>query len=229
MIGRYRRSQQKGKSGFYIFLSLVLIIVMIKWGFPLFVKVIAGKGAEVSRDIADIIPPQSPILSALPEATNEATIAVDGFTENGAKLELMINDTLNKVGTANPDGSFSFQPILVNGSNRVQVRAIDAANNSSLSEIKIVVVDKEPVVLTVTSPKDGTEYIGKNSQSIEISGKVSKSGAMVVANGSFVDVNKDGTFLHRLLLQNGNNSIKIVASDKAGNTDEKTIPVTYTP
>ncbi len=229
MMGRYRKSQEGNRSRFYILLSVVFIFVMIKWGFPLFIKVIAGKGVEISQKTDDIIPPQMPILSAVPEATNSSSIAIEGYTEQGAQVELMVNDTLNKTDKAKDDGSFSFLADLGPSSNRVQVRAVDSAGNASLSEVKLVVVDKEQVVLSITSPKDGTEYIGKTSQSVEITGKTNKTNTQVIANNSFVDVNRDGTFVHRLLLNPGENTIKLVASDKAGNTDEKSIKVIYTP
>lgn len=229
MIGRYRRSQEGSKSRYYFFLSIIFIFVMIKWGFPLFIKVIAGKGVQISNKTEDIIPPQPPMLSAVPEATNSANIVVEGYTEQGADIELMVNDTLNQKDKAKDDGSFSFNATLSNGANRVQVRAADSANNSSLSEVKIVNVDKEPLVLTITTPKDGSEYIGKNNQSIEIAGIVSKPSSQLIANSSFVDVGRDGNFSHKFLLNAGENIIKLVASDKAGNTDEKTIKVVYSP
>lgn len=229
MMGRYRRSQVGNRSRFYFLLSIVFIFVVIKWGFPLFIKIIAGDGVEVKRTEEDIIPPQSPILSALPEATNGGEIIVEGYTEGGASLELNVNDVLNKTDKAKEDGFFSLVATLQNGSNRIQLRAIDGANNASLSEIKLVNLDKEPVVLIITSPKDGTEYIGKNSQAVEINGKVNKPNTQVLANNSFVDVSRDGTFTHKLQLSNGDNSIKIVASDKAGNKDEVELKLTYSP
>lgn len=229
MVGRYRRSQEGGKSRYYFFLSIIFIFVMIKWGFPLFIKVIAGKGVQISNKIEDIIPPQPPMLSAVPEATNSANIVIEGYTEQGADVELMVNDTLNQKDKAKDDGSFSFNATLSNGANRVQIRAVDSANNSSLSEVKMVTVDKEPLVLNVTSPKDGSEYIGKNNQSVEIVGKVSKASSQLIANSSFVDVGRDGNFSHKFLLSAGENTIKLVASDKAGNTAEKIIKVVYSP
>lgn len=229
MMGRYRRAQTGNRSRFYILLSIILVFVLIKWGFPLFVRVIAGKGETVSRSSDDIIPPQPPSLSALPEATNAGEINVEGFTEQGASLELMINDTLSKSDKAKDDGTFIFLASLSTGVNRVQVRATDEAGNASLSEVKLVTVDKEPVSLTISSPKDGTEYIGKNSQSVEIQGKTNKTNTQVIANSSFIDVNRDGTFTHRLQLSPGENVIKIIASDKAGNQDEKTIKLIFTP
>lgn len=229
MVGRYRRSQEGNRSRFYFLLSIVFIFVVVKWGFPLFIRIIAGDGAIVKNTEVDVIPPQSPILSALPEATNGGEIIVEGYTEGGANLELNVNDVLNKTDKAKDDGFFSLVATLQTGTNRVQIRAVDSANNASLSEIKLVNLDKEPLTLTVTSPKDGTEYIGKNSQAVEINGKVNKPNTQVLANNSFVDVARDGSFTHKLQLSNGDNTIKIVASDKAGNKDELDLKLIYSP
>ena len=229
MVGRYRRSQEGNRSRFYFLLSIVFIFVVVKWGFPLFIKIIAGDGAEVKRTEEDFIPPQPPILSALPEATNGAEIIIEGYTEGGVNIELNVNDVLNKTDKSKDDGFFSLSASLQNGTNRIQIRAIDGANNASLSEVKLVSLDKEPLTLSITSPKDGTEYIGKNSQAIEIIGKVNKPNTQVLANNSFVDVARDGSFTHKLQLSNGDNNIKIIASDKAGNKDEVDLKLTYSP
>ena len=229
MMGRYRKAQEGNKSRFYFLLSVILIFVLVKWGFPFFIRIIAGNGVTVNKNVDDIIPPQPPILSPLPEATNEANIIIEGYTEPGASLELNINDVLSKTDTAKENGSFRFETIIRNGANRIQVRAVDSANNASLSEVKIVELDNEPVTLTVTSPKDGTEFLGKNSQSMEITGKVNKPNSQVLANNSFVEVDRDGTFIHKYGLDAGDNEIKVVAVDKAGNKDEVLLKVIYTP
>lgn len=227
--GRYRRTQEKSRSRFYLFLSVALVIVMVKWGVPLFVRILAGEGVVVDKTEKDIIPPQSPTLSSLAEATNSSTISIDGYTEGKAIIELMINDVLAKTDTAKDDGTFVLSGEISPGSNRIQIRAVDEAGNASLSEIKLITLDKEPLVLTIASPKDGTEYFGKNSQNLEIVGKTNKTYTQVVANNSFVDVNRDGTFVHKLLLNSGENIIKVLATDKAGNLDEISLRVVYTP
>ena len=58
---------------------------------------------------------------------------------------------------------------------------------------------------------------------------MSKPDSQVIVNNSFVVVEKDGKFVHRYQLSGGNNEIKILASDRAGNTAEKTIKILYTP
>jgi bacillopeptidase F len=229
MAGRYKKSQNKNRSRFYILLSVIFVFVMFKWGLPLFMNLVAGSGAQRINTDNDIIPPQSPIISALPDATNSARIVIEGFTEVGASVELLLNDSVDKITKADETGSFIFETSLISGQNRVQLRAKDETGNESMSEVTLVTYDNKPVELTVTSPKDGSEYFGKINQAIDIKGEVDKAGSQILINGSFVQVDRAGAFLHRFMLTGGENIINIVASDKAGNTAEKTLRLIYTP
>lgn len=229
MAGAYRTKQIKSRSRFYILLSVIFVIVLFKWGIPFFVDAIAGTGAKRQNVEQDVIPPQAPILSAMPEATNSSSMVVEGFTEANASLDILINDKIFTTDKAKEDGSFSVTVTLDPGSNRVQVRAADEAGNNSQSEVDIVIFDSKPIELTIESPKDGTEFFGKNSQIIDIKGKVSKAETQITINNSFVIVDKDNTFVHRFQLQSGENKIKAVVSDKAGNTADSTITLIYTP
>ncbi len=229
MAGRYRNNQESSRSRFYILLSVVFVFVVIKWGIPFFVNVLAGDGSPRISQEKDVIPPQVPILSALPEATNSASLQIEGYTEPGAALDFLINDKISITDKANSDGSFSKIATLDTGSNRVQVRAADEAGNINISEVKLVIFDNKPLDLTITSPKDGTELFGKNNQVVDIQGETSKPESQVIINSSFVIVGKDGSFVHRLQLQNGSNEIKVVASDKAGNSAETKLTLVYTP
>ncbi len=229
MSGRYRNNQVKSRSRFYILLSVIFVFVLIKWGIPFFFNVVAGDGSPRINQDKDVIPPQAPILSALPEASNSSSLLVEGFTEPGAALDFLINDKIFVTDRAKDDGSFSQLTTLDIGSNRVQVRAADMAGNINVSEVKIVIFDNKPLNITITSPKDGSEFFGKNNQVVDIQGSVSKPDSQVIINNSFVNTEKDGTFIHRLQLQSGSNEIKVVAADKAGNSAESKITLVYTP
>lgn len=229
MAGRYKQSKNRNRSRFYILLSVIFVVVMFKWGIPLFVDFVAGNGAVRVNTNKDIIPPQSPVISALPEATNSASLTIDGFTEKGANVELLVNDNIDKINIADETGAFTFESSLISGQNRIQLRAKDSAGNESMSEVSLVVFDNKPIELTMVSPQDGSEYFGKINQVIDIKGEISKSSGQVLINNSFVQVDKTGQFIHRFMLSGGENTIKMVASDKAGNTAEKTLKLIYTP
>lgn len=229
MSGRYKQSQNKSRSRFYIFLSVVFVVLMFKWGIPLFMNLVAGSGAQRIDTAKDIIPPQSPVISALPEATNSARLYIEGFTEAGASVELFLNEQTDKIMKASETGEFIFDSVLKTGQNTIQLKAKDEAGNESLSEISKVDYDNKPIELTVSSPSDGSEYFGKINQIIDIKGAVDKVNSQVTINNSFVQVDRSGSFLHRFMLSGGENVIKVVASDKAGNTAEKSFRLIYTP
>jgi len=229
MTGRYKQSQNKNRSRFYILLSVVFVVVMFKWGIPLFINIIAGDGAERAAMGKDIIPPQTPIISALPDATNSARVSIAGYTEAGANVELLLNDQVDKIIKADETGAFSFDSLLISGQNRIQLRAKDEANNESMSDVSLITLDIKPIELIVSSPKDGSEYFGKTNQVIDVTGSVDKTGSQVTINNSFVQVDRSGNFTHRFMLSGGENNISVVASDTAGNTSTKTFKLIYTP
>lgn len=229
MSGRYKQSQNKSRSRFYILLSVVFVVVMFKWGIPLFVNLVAGSGAQRVDTTKDIIPPQSPIISALPEATNSARLYIEGFTEAEANVELILNDQTDKMVKASGTGEFVFDSVLIAGQNKIQLRAKDEAGNESMSEVTMIEYDNKPIELTIASPSDGSEYFGKTSQVIDIKGNVSKANSQVTINNSFVQVDRSGAFLHRFMLSGGENIIKVVVADKAGNSAEKSFRIIYTP
>ena len=109
------------------------------------------------------------------------------------------------------------------------VKATDSAGNSSQSDARLINYDNKPVELTIDSPKDGNQYFGSNSQTIDIVGTVSKPDSNVTVNGSFVFVGKDGSFDQRFQLSNGDNNLKVIAVDTAGNTVEKDLKVVFIP
>ena len=229
MAGRYKQSQNKNRSRFYILLSVIFVIVMFKWGLPLFMNLVAGGGAIRRDENKDIIPPQTPIISALPNATNSARIVVEGYTEPDASVELLLNDQIEKIVKADMSGTFIFESLLKSGQNRIQLRAKDQDSNESLSEVYLVTMDSKPIELVVSAPKDGSEYFGRTNQVIDIKGEVDKTGCQITVNSSFVMVDKNGAFVHRFMLSGGENIINIVATDKAGNTTEKSIRLIFTP
>lgn len=202
---------------------------MAKWGVPYFMSVVAGNGGAKAAAVKDIIPPQIPILSALPEATNSSAIVVEGYTEAKAAIDFLVDDKIFVTDKAADDGSFAIRVGLNSGQNRIQVRAADEAGNMSTSVIKIVTYDDKPIILTILSPKEGSEYFGKNSQVVEIKGEVNKPDSQVTVNNSFVTLDNSGGFVHKFQLSGGENEIKAVATDKAQNTTEQVIKIIYTP
>ena len=85
--------------------------------------------------------------------------------------------------------------------------------------------DLSQLVLNVTSPDDEAIV---TSPDIFVEG-TSAINTFIITNGEQVDVNADGSFKTTISLQEGSNSIHIVASDREGNEESKIITVIYIP
>ncbi len=229
-----RFSARKGKGGsglIWGILAIVFLVVMFKWGMPWFINVLAGPSGPKAASVnptEDVVPPQIPVLSPLVEATNSATIKVDGFTQAKVEVDAFIND--QQVANTNSDdqGKFKLEFKLNDGSNKIQVKAKDKAGNVSRSVVKTVVFDKKGVDVTIDQPKDGSEIFGQNSQNVTFTGKVTKTDATVTINGNYARVDANGNFNLVVSLSQGDNNVSVKATDKAGNTVEKVVKVKLT-
>ena len=92
-----------------------------------------------------------------------------------------------------------------------------------------VVLKNSAPTLDISTPSDGQRF-DKNSigsgNSISVSGKTDQ-GVSVTVNGFWAVVDDSNNFSYTLPLQNGDNQIKIIAIDQAGNKTEKDIKVNY--
>jgi bacillopeptidase F len=83
--------------------------------------------------------------------------------------------------------------------------------------------------LDVSSPSDGQGF-NKNQvntgNTINVAGKTDQ-GVSVTVNGFWAVVDDNNNFSYTLPLQNGDNQIKIVAVDLAGNKTEKDLKVNF--
>lgn len=232
MAGLTYSGRKKKNSGLlWGILAVVLVVVMIKWGIPLFVNILAGPAEQNGNALASVednVPPQIPILSPLPEATNSANLLVEGFTEADVEVNLFRNDELLVNDRSDQTGNFRLNLKLADGENRIQVKARDKAANESQSVVKKVIFDKKSAEIIMESPTDGTEIFGKKNQDVPFSGKVSKTDSAVTVNGNYARVDSDGKFSVIVRLSEGDNNVRVKATDRAGNTVEKTVRVKLT-
>lgn len=233
MVGeRFSTRRRRGGSGVvWGVLAIALVVVMFKWGLPWFINVLAGPSGQKVANInqgEDVVPPQIPVLSPLTEATNSATIKIAGYTEAKVEVNIRLNDAEATGTNSDDNGFFEAEVKLSPGSNKIQAVAKDGVGNTSQSVIKTINFDAKGVEITVDSPKDGSEIFGQNNQNVTFSGKVSKSDASVNINGNYVRLDANGAFNSIVHLNQGDNSVSVKATDKAGNTTEKIVKVKLT-
>lgn len=226
--GVYRKNRNKTNSWKYFLTGIVLIVVILKWGLPFFIDILAGPNEKgKTKIVQETVPPIIPQLSALPEATFSGSVNVEGFSDAEVEVTVLVNDQNGDNANTDKNGAFSLRAKLSEGENRIQVKAKNKDNKESSSVIKIVTLDTKPLDLTLESPKDGSVFFGKNNQVVEFRGKVSKPQADVTVNGAFTKVGSDGKFSLMYRLSDGDNEITISAIDNAGNKAEKKLKLNY--
>lgn len=230
MEGRYRKNKSKNSSRFYILMSVIFVVVMFKWGIPLFVSFVSGPDSKAEIGVySDNLPPQTPILSAIPEATNSSSLTINGYTQPKAVCQLILNDALTSEVTANEQGYFEFLTKLTSGENSLVVNAKNDLGLTSQSSTNIVNYDSTAIKITNLSPADGESVFGINNKNIKITGKINKDQATVLINGSWANLNSDGEFTANMTLNDGENEIKIEVTDKAGNSTNSMTKINYIP
>ncbi len=174
----------------------------------------ASNTSTVTREIIRDTTPPALIVSqpAGDVVTKEAAYAVTGNVTDSTALTVTINGTPVSPGT---NGDFTFNAVLVEGSNTILIIATDAVGNTSSVSRKIV-RDSTPPTLTVTSPSTG---MVTTANTVTVNGTVFDSTAVTItANGTPLPVNGDGSFTGQVPIMEGTNVITVVATDAVGNT-----------
>jgi hypothetical protein len=146
------------------------------------------------------------------------TLDVTGTVEPGCALT--VNGTPVDVGM---DGRFTSTVTLSAGPLSVMLVAQDAAGNRSERELRVT-YDAVPPMLEVTSPTGSTTI---SNLPLRVTGRA-EAGATVSVNGLPVQTAPDGSFSSSVdQLQDGDNTVVVVARDTAGNSTTKALVVRY--
>lgn len=210
---------------------IVTVVLLVKFGIPFlanFTSLIANSKniTEVkNQDSETFVPP--PVFDSLPNATNSAHISISGNAIFGQTVSLYINDEKIDKMEVGKDGKFVFSDIKINqGQNNIKAKAINKENKqSAFSQILTVSFKNIPPKLSVDSPPDGQSF-SKDDKTVNISGKTD-IGAKVTVNDLWAIVDVNGGFSYSFPLKNGENKIKVVSTDDAGNKTDIERKVTY--
>lgn len=240
-IFKYMRSRIKNSKNQQakrnIFLSaagmVVLLVLIVIFGIPFLVnlslfveKKVDGDSADSTNATAYIAPPQLDISYS---ATNSGVITVGGSGQEEQTVSLYVNNEKVAEEKLSDELSFAFDGIrLKDGDNEVFAKAKVGKKSSNESDIIHINYIKDAPEISIDSPADGQGFNGGDNRTITVSGKT-REGAKVTVNGFWAVMQPDGSFRHRLNLQDGENQIKITAEDEATNKSEKNIKVTYSP
>lgn len=216
-----------------LFLSVVGIIavffLLVKFGVPLiadFGLFLSGfKDSEGSSKEKTFLSP--PMLNTLPSATNSAEIVISGKGAKDTNVEIFLNDELLEKTSIDDKGNFSIDAFLSEGDNTIKARVEKDEKKSSYSDSLSVSFKKSAPKITLNFPGDGQKF-EKEQNKVNVSGNTDATGSVTV-NGFWAVIDEKNDFSYTLPLKEGDNEIKIVATDQAGNKTEKSIKVTYSP
>ena len=210
---------------------IIILIALIKFGIPLLVNLslfVSGtKNQDQStRNTSTFIPP--PVLNSDHYATNSAQVKISGSASPNQVIDLYINGNLVDKTETKDDSSFSFETLLVPGENIIRAKAItENGKESSLSESLTITFKGDAPSLEIKSPQDD-QVFSKDKNSVEIKGATDPY-VRITINNFWAIIDENNNFSYTLTLKDGENEIKIVAQDQAGNKTEKTLKITYSP
>lgn len=228
-----RRMEQKTKKNLLLsILGIILVLLLVfKFGLPLLINLslfLSGSKGNLeqseNKNPSFIAPP---IFNSTSTATSSARIAISGVASKDQTISLYVNSDLVDETKTEDDGNFSFEPTLRPGENTIKAKAIMKDKESEFSQPLTIVFKSAPPSLNITAPIDGQSF-GKDQNMLAIQG-ITDPDVKITVNGFWAISDNDGSFSYTLPLQNGENKIKVVATDAAGNRSEKEIKATYSP
>lgn len=228
---KHQREAMMKQSFFWIIISGLLLLFFLFFIVPNAPRLLAVFiDSSTSFGQEDTIPPQVPVFNSPPSATNLSELTVSGFGEANSQLVVVVNGNIALEEAIGEDGSFSHLIVLNEGDNVIQAYAIDTAQNeSALSKEFSVLVDTEIPTLTLEKDlSEISEIVGKDNRMLTLSGATEPL-AKVQINDRFVFARSDGTFSYQLQLNEGENPIVFIITDKAGNEFRQEYKLVYKP
>lgn len=227
------RSNVKKQSIHLVLFMIAIVIILAVFGTNLLVGFSVAldrlRGAdEVNQQQQGISYLAPPVLDPLPNATKENNINISGLSTETDEIliELHINGKSIEKSKPSEDGAFSFENIqLQTGENEIKAKSIAAGGEkeSEFSDsVKVKYLNKEPG-LEISVPTDGQTF-KKDQGQIRLSGKTDP-GAKVTVNDFWTITKDDGDFYYTYTLKDGENPLKFVSTDEAGNTTTKEIKI----
>jgi bacillopeptidase F len=229
------RSRLKNKAKNNTLLSLfgiaILLLLIGFFGLHLLVMLCLFLGAMKNKDEVTVPTKNEyllpPTLDPLSQATNSANFQISGNSARGGQtVEVYLNGDYKTKALTDSNGHFVISDFrLENGTNRIKERTNDGNSESAFTDEATVTVSTTPPALKVNEPTDGQTV--KTAQ-VRVSGKTD-SNATVTINDFLPVIDGSGNFSYTLPLKEGENQIKIVAKDIAGNQTTNQLKVTYQP
>ncbi|OYD09456.1 S8 family peptidase [Paludifilum halophilum] len=155
--------------------------------------------------------------------TNDPSITVEGEAAPTTRVTIQNNGEETASTPARDDGSFTVEVPLNKGENALTATASTENGSTEPSETVKVFLDRDQPDLSIDEPRDTWKT---NREAITVRGKATDEHLEEVrVNGKKADVEKDGSYTRRILLDEGKNPVTVTAADKAGNRTTRQIVV----
>lgn len=139
----------------------------------------------------------------------EANLTVEGLTDPDAVIQLQGDPAVIPVDA---DGRFNIKQQLAEGSNIIQIAATDPAGNVATIAREVILITQPPEV-AITSPANGA---WTNESILNLTGVV-PAGTTLKVNSQEATVDANGQFQREVILQEGENILRLEATDDVGN------------
>jgi len=153
----------------------------------------------------------------------DPNLAIEGLTDPGV--------VVYQAGTTNPipvdnQGRFQLARQLIEGSNIIEILASDQAGNTARTSHEVILIT-EPPDLSITEPVVDQWF---NEAIIEVQG-VAPGARSVSVNNQPATLLDDGSFNREIILQEGDNTLRVSVTDDVGNVtyQERIVHLKTTP
>ncbi len=145
--------------------------------------------------------------------TRESSLTVEGTTE--PNVTVWVSGDPRSV-PVDARGVFRVNRVLDEGLNSMDIRAVDAAGNETLLA-RAVTLRTRPPELTLDEPAENNAFVSNNL--VTVRGSVPPD-VEVAVNGRAATVDPQGAFALDLVLDEGENLLKVLATDPVGNESQ---------
>lgn len=233
-----RRIERKSKKNFFLTLIIcgVLLYILFVWFIPTFIGGLSlfnrfKEPSKITKPVSENTSLAPPVLNIPYEATNSANIYIRGYTMPYTSVEIYVNDELKSTIKSTTDGSFISEQVTLDlGKNSISGKTIDTNGSKSYGSKPIIVTySNEKPILEINDPQDNLVITGGDKK-VNVNGKTNSDQEIIITiNNSRAIVNSDGNFSQVVEINEGDNTITIVATDTAGNSNQIVRKVTYKP
>jgi len=220
----YREKQIKKRLFFTSVVTSAVLAFIILYGFDYFpawvefITKVVNPNVEVTNQVKEA--PLPPVLEPLPDHLNTPKPQIRGTAMAGTVVKLFLDGSLLGETLVNKEGIFSYQPdeVIADGQHKLTALAVLNGVESQLSQPITFDIDTTKPELVIETPSEGETITipAGGDKVIEVTGQ-SESGVKVTVNDRLATVKLDGSFRVKIPVEAGEQELKVVGEDKAGN------------